>query len=1000
MLRTIIKKNSYQDSINLMLLTNEINTIEGVAQCSIMMGTDANKDIFKNTNLLTEEAKTASPTDMVMVLEASSDAVVDQVLKRIDQFLSDLSVKKQQSGSVEAASLDEALEIMPDANLALFSIPGEYAADVMEQALERNLNIFSFTDNVSVDDEVRLKKLAHEKGLVMMGPDCGTGILSGIPLAFTNVVKTGNIGIVGASGTGIQEVSTLIDRLGGGVTHAIGTGGRDLSDAVQAITVKDSLIALENYAPADVIVLISKPPAKSVRNEIVNLLHNLSKPVVAIFLGETPEQHENDVYLAHTLEEVARIAVDLSKGQPVKKNYLQPLDNHPAVTLPHDSTVKGLYSGGTLGSEAAMLISQALDLGDIIHKEGYLLDERGYQVIDYGDDKYTQGRAHPMIDPTTRIDAIRKFGADPKTGIILLDVVLGYGSHPDMAGVLAPVIRETLENANKANRQLHVIATVCGTRQDPQNYDQSVAVLKAAGALVEDSNAKAVRLALQFKGVNYTEADKKVVTRDYQKVALPQPSNQLMELLTTKPRVINIGLESFNESILKFGGKSVQYTWRPVAGGNKKLIRILNKIAKLDSVAAANQQVIERMRDSQPFLVDVVPAKSVIPVLNRRVLLHAGPPIQYSEMTGPMQGSCVGAALFEGWAKDEAEARRMLEAGEVEFMPCHHVNAVGPMGGITSGNMAVLVVKNKVDGTLAYCTMNEGIGKVLRFGAFNEEVVNRLHWMADVLGPTIAKAVKSTPDGINLNVIISKAITMGDEFHQRNIAASLVLLKELIPLIDALEMDRKDKQDVIRFLANTDQFFLNVMMAVGKAIVDYARKIQEGTVVTTMTRNGKDFGIRIAGMGDEWFTAPVNMPHGLYFTGYTEDDANPDIGDSAITETVGVGAMVTVAAPAVTRFVGSGGGYDDALKISDEMNRICISNNPNWSIPNWNFKGACLGIDAAKVVATGITPLINTGIAHKKAGVGQVGAGTASAPLACFEKAILAYAKKLGIETE
>ena len=1000
MLRTIIKKNSYQDSINLMLLTNEINTIEGVAQCSIMMGTDANKDIFKNTNLLTEEAKTATPTDMVMVLEASSDAVVDQVLKRIDQFLSDLSVKKQQSGSVEAASLEEALEVLPDANLALFSIPGEYAADVMEQALERNLNIFSFTDNVSVEDEVRLKKLAHEKGLVMMGPDCGTGILSGIPLAFTNVVKTGNIGIVGASGTGIQEVSTLIDRLGGGVTHAIGTGGRDLSDAVQAITVKDSLIALENYAPADVIVLISKPPAKSVRNEIVNLLHNLSKPVVAIFLGETPEQHENDVYLAHTLEEAARIAVDLANGVTVKKNYLQPLENQVAATLPHDLTVKGLYSGGTLGSEAAMLISQALDLGEIIHKEGYLLDERGYQVIDYGDDKYTQGRAHPMIDPTTRIDAIKKFGADPKTGILLLDVVLGYGSHPDMAGVLAPVIRETLENARKAGRQLHVIATVCGTRQDPQNYDQSVVVLKAAGALVEDSNAKAVRLALQLKGVTYTEADKQVVKREFKKVALPQPSNQLMELLTTKPRVINIGLESFNESILKFGGKSVQYTWRPVAGGNKKLIRILNKLAKLESVAAANQQVIERMRDSQPFLVDVVPAKSVIPVLNRRVLLHAGPPIQYSEMTGPMQGSCVGAALFEGWAKDEAEARRMLEAGEVEFIPCHHVNAVGPMGGITSGNMAVLVVKNKADGTLAYCTMNEGIGKVLRFGAFSEEVVNRLHWMADVLGPTIAKAVKSTPEGINLNVVISKAITMGDEFHQRNIGASLVLLKELIPLIDALEMDRKNKQDVIRFLANTDQFFLNVMMAVGKAIVDYARKIQEGTVVTTMTRNGKDFGIRIAGMGDEWFTAPVNMPRGLYFTGYTEDDANPDIGDSAITETVGVGAMVTVAAPAVTRFVGSGGGYDDALKISEEMNRICISNNPNWSIPNWNFKGACLGIDAAKVVATGITPLINTGIAHKKAGVGQVGAGTASAPLACFEKAILAYAKKLGIETE
>ncbi len=1000
MLKTIIKQNNYQDSVNLMLLANEINAIDGIAQCSIMMGTDANKDILKNTNLLTNEAEVASPADMVIVLESNTDQSVDAALKKIDLFLSDLTVKKERNENTTANSLDEALELLPDANLALFSIPGEYAADVMEQALEKNLNVFSFTDNVSLEDEVHLKKLAHEKGLLMMGPDCGTGIFSGIPLAFTNVVRKGNIGIVGASGTGIQEVSTLIDRFGGGVVHAIGTGGRDLSGAVDAITVKDALIALENYSPADVIVLISKPPEASVRNEILNILQNLSKPVVAIFLGESPTFHQNNVYLAHTLEETAQIAVDLSNGHKVRNNYLEPLENAVTETIPESSTVKGLYSGGTLGSEAAMLISAALNLGKIIHKEGFLLDEQGYQVIDYGDDKYTQGRAHPMIDPRSRIEAIREFGADEKTGIILLDVVLGYGSHPDMAGTLAPVIKEVLDNARKANRSLRVIASVCGTRQDPQNFDQSVNVLKAAGALVESSNAKAVRLALAFKGISVSEPDKSVVSADYEKINLPLPSEKAMELLNNPPRVINIGLESFNDPIRRFGGKSVQYDWRPAAGGNKKLIRVLNKIRRIESVNDANLRVIERMKESQPYLVDVVLAKSVIEVLNGKTLLHAGPPIQYNEMTGPMQGSCVGAALFEGWAKNEADARRMLEAGEINFIPCHHVNAVGPMGGITSGNMAVLVVKNKLDGTVSYCTMNEGIGKVLRFGAFNEEVVSRLHWMADVLGPTIAKAVKSTAEGINLGIVISKAITMGDEFHQRNIAASLVLLKELVPLIDALEIDRKDRQEVIQFLANTDQFFLNVMMAVGKSIVDYARKIKEGTVVTTMTRNGKDFGIRIAGMGDEWFTAPVNTPHGLYFAGYSEEDASPDIGDSAITETVGVGAMATVAAPAVTRFVGSGGGYDDALRISNEMNQICISNNPNWSIPNWNFKGAPLGIDALKVVETGITPLINTGIAHKKAGVGQVGAGTAHAPLACFEKAILAYAKKLGIETE
>lgn len=998
MLKTIIRKNNYQDSINLMLLTNEINALEGITKSAIMMGTDANKDIFQNSGLLTEEAKAAAPADMVIVMDAADEGVIETALETIDHFLSDLTVKRGKSGISHATSLENALDHLPDANLALFSIPGEYAADEMMKALETGLHVFSFTDNVSQEDELRLKTYAHENGLLMMGPDCGTGIISGIPMAFTNVVKPGNIGIVGASGTGIQEVSSIIDRLGGGVVHAIGTGGRDLSEAIGAITVKDALVALENHKPTDVIVLISKPPAPSVRNEIVNLLHNLSKPVVAIFIGERPEHHEQNVYLAHTLEEAARIAVDLASGKKIKVNYTEALDNHVEAFLPENLTVKGLYSGGTLGSEAAMLISEALGLGKIIHSEGYVLNANGYQVIDYGDDMYTQGRPHPMIDPATRIEAIKKAGAEADTGVILLDVVLGYGSHADMAGALAPAIKEVLEKARSENRPLHVIATVTGTRQDPQNYDAAIATLRQAGALIEDSNAKAVRLALKFKGIEFKEPDKTIKEVPVNKMELPKPSNAVMDLLNSKPRVINIGLESFNESISKFGGESIQYNWKPVAGGNKKLIRILNELAKIDSIEAANMKVIDRMLESQPFLVDVVTAKTVIPILNTKTLLHAGPPIQYHEMTGPMQGSCVGAAIFEGWADNEEDARRMLEAGEVNFVPCHHVHAVGPMGGITSGNMAVMVVRNKADDTVAYCTMNEGIGKVLRFGAFNEEVVNRLHWMADSLGPTIAKALKQTDEGINLNVIVSKAITMGDEFHQRNIAGSLLLLKELVPLITTLEMDNDEKQRVIKFLADTDQFFLNVMMATGKAIVDYARKIQEGTIVTTMTRNGKDFGVRIAGMGDEWFTAPVNTPNGLYFTGYSEEDASPDIGDSAITETVGVGAIVTVAAPAVTRFVGSGGGYDDALAISDRQNEIFVSNNPGWSIPNWNFKGAPCGIDARKVVATGIVPLINTGIAHRIAGLGQVGAGTAEAPLACFEKAIVAYARKLGIE--
>ncbi|QIK69402.1 DUF1116 domain-containing protein [Erysipelothrix sp. HDW6C] len=416
------------------------------------------------------------------------------------------------------------------------------------------------------------------------------------------------------------------------------------------------------------------------------------------------------------------------------------------------------------------------------------------------------------------------------------------------------------------------------------------------------------------------------------------------------------------------------------------------------TIEDANQAVIDRIKAGSPILVDVVPAKSVISELNGKVLLHAGPPILWENMPDPMQGSCVGAVLFEQWASTEDEARQMLSEGKIAFIPCHHVNAVGPMGGITSANMPVLVVEDRVHNTVAYCQMNEGIGAVLRFGAYSQEVITRLEWMRDTLGPVLGKAIRAMDEGLSINPMVARAIAMGDEFHQRNIAASLIFLKEVTPIIARLkDISDAERTEVLQFLADTDQFFLNIMMASAKAVMDGARQIKEGTIVTAMCRNGENFGIRIAGMGDEWFVAPVNTPQGLYFTGYTGDDASPDMGDSAITETFGVGGMAMIAAPAVTRFVGTGG-FDDALRISNEMDEIVMDHNPNFIIPTWNFKGTHLGIDARKVVATGITPVINTGIANKKAGRGQIGAGTVHPPVACFEKAIAAYAKKLGME--
>ena len=415
------------------------------------------------------------------------------------------------------------------------------------------------------------------------------------------------------------------------------------------------------------------------------------------------------------------------------------------------------------------------------------------------------------------------------------------------------------------------------------------------------------------------------------------------------------------------------------------------------SVAQANEAVIERIRNARPHWLDVKPAGALIGALNQnKTLLHAGPPMRWQAMTGPMKGACIGACLYEGWAQDEKTAHAMLESGEITFIPCHHVNAVGPMGGITSPNMPMLVVENIAEGNRAYCNLNEGIGKVMRFGAYGEDVQQRLRWMRDVLMPVLSAALKQMERGIDLTAMMAQGITMGDEFHQRNIATSALLMRTLAPHLARLNHDKQQIAEVMDFLAITDQFFLNLAMAYCKSAMDAGAQVRAGSIVTAMTRNGDMFGIRVSGLGDRWFTAPVNTPQGLFFTGFSQEQANPDMGDSAITEPLGIGGAAMNAAPGVTRFVGAGG-MEAAKSVSEEMAEIFLERNMQLQIPGWDFQGACLGLDIRRVVETGITPLINTGIAHKEAGIGQIGAGTVRAPLACFELALEALADELGV---
>ncbi len=411
-------------------------------------------------------------------------------------------------------------------------------------------------------------------------------------------------------------------------------------------------------------------------------------------------------------------------------------------------------------------------------------------------------------------------------------------------------------------------------------------------------------------------------------------------------------------------------------------------------IDSSNQIAVDRMMSARPILKRLASAREVIPGMKDNLLLHAGPPIQWPRMSGPLRGAVIGALLFEGLARDEGAAVAMVERGEVEFAPCHEHSTVGPMAGVTSASMQVYVVENATHGNHAYSNLNEGYGKVLRYGAYSPEVLKKLHWMNDVMGPVLADALDAA-EGLDLRSLVAEALHMGDEGHNRNKAGSLLYLKWLAPLVARVTPDTEVEVEVLKFLGDNALSVLNPVMAACKAMADAAHGVDGSTVVSAMARNGTDFGIRVSGLGDRWFTAPCEIPLGLWFPGFTAADANPDIGDSTITETVGIGGFAMATAPAIVTFVGST--PKDAINATLEMYEITVAEHQQFTIPALDFRGTPTGIDIRKVVEKGITPRINTGIAHKQAGVGQVGAGLARPPMAIFEEALVAYAEKYGL---
>lgn len=509
----LVKKGEYHDSVTLMLLAKALLALPGVRDAAAVMGTEANKGLLADAGLLTEEARAAEANDLIISVQAETLMQAEAALAQAERLLKERRAAKAGEGGIpRPKSLAAALKSAPDANLAVISVAGRYAAREARLALEKGLHVFLFSDNVSLEDEIALKRLALEKGLLLMGPDAGTAIINGIALGFANAIPRGPVGIIGAAGTGIQGVSVGIARAGSGVSQAIGVGGRDLSEAVGGMMMQAAMRALQDDPSTQVLCLVSKPPAPNIARKVLETARSIGKPVVVCFLGDDgAAAREAGLVPAATLDEAAAASVALAQGlnpyhavakhREAAANTAVLADEAKNRFAPKQQYLRGLFSGGTFCYEAQLVLRDLV--GEV--RSNAPLDERyklpnphhsiGHTCVDLGADEFTVGRLHPMLDNDLRIRRLLKEAADPETAVILLDVVLGYGAHPDPASELAKAIRQARADAEQAGRYLAVVAYVCGVSGDPQGFAKQEDALRAAGVILAPSNAAAARFA-------------------------------------------------------------------------------------------------------------------------------------------------------------------------------------------------------------------------------------------------------------------------------------------------------------------------------------------------------------------------------------------------------------------------------------------------------------------------------------------------------------------------
>ncbi|MCD1286874.1 MULTISPECIES: DUF1116 domain-containing protein [unclassified Brevibacterium] len=994
-----VRHGVYVDSVALMQVSTEVKTTPGVDDALIGMGSALNLDLILAAGFDIAEEVTAN--DLLIALRAHSEEDLAAGLAAVDVAFDKLASAAHEStgpgGSVQPALTVESALDRSGSGLTLVSVPGENAGIETLAALDSGSSVLLFSDNVELSTEIELKTRAAEHDLIVMGPDCGTAIISGVGLGFANDVRRGSFGIIAASGTGAQQVSVLLDAAGVGVSHLIGTGGRDLSSEVGGISARQALRALAADPETEQILVVSKPADATVVAEIETLAKQLGVSVTWAVLG--PESPSLTVGVESVLG-AAGVTVPQWPSWGVSDS-----------TTTRSGSLIGLFCGGTMADEAMLIsrsalgpISSNIPLPGAPRVSGTSTSVATHTVLDFGDDEMTRGRAHPMIDPSIRLQAIRDLG--PSAGVLLLDLVLGHGAHKDPADDLATAITEAKSAAAAQGESLPVVVSLIGTNSDPQDFSGALEALVTAGAEVFLSNAEASLRALAHLGHQATTDPAQVGTSDSPVTltgvasstapaasaptsaasAAPASSSAttgeatLSGLLESAPSVVSVGLGLFAEELRAQAVTVAEVPWKPAFGDPAPLYAAMADPRR----QTANAEALERMLAAGAEVVGLRPARECLGLGNDE-FLHAGPPLDWDRASGPMRGALAGAVVFEGLTETLEEAEAGLASGRFSFSPCHSRDTVGPMAGVVSASMWMFELVDPIHGNRAYCTLNEGLGKVLRYGANNEEVLTRLRWMRDVLGPVLGAAVAATGP-LDTKNYVTQMLQSGDEGHNRNRTATLLFLRDIMPKLFTLDFPTRDLAEVARFLGENDYFALNLVMPTCKLAMAAAKGVPGSTLVVTMARNGTDFGIQLSGTDDQWYTGPAQIAEGLYLGSYGIEDANPDIGDSAITETAGIGGLAMAAAPAVVRLVG--GDVAFAVDTSRRMYEITLGEHPQHQIPVLEFRGVPSGIDLVKVLRTQVLPQINTGMAGKVAGVGQVGAGLVTPPAECFTSAI------------